>query len=155
MLISEAHQRGEIHKLLPQTHIPGVDYSLFIMETVEMSLGVMATTPAAPRRSFPPPICSSSSLFWCFCVSTALPSGKHRGAIFIVGFRSRGSFEKKDRRKRSHEAQNRGSHAVKKLAAWGYLFWPSGLHSFASFAHTPSSFQKMIPVNFQIGRAHV
>ena len=29
----------EIHKLLPQTHSTGVDYSLFIMETVEMSLG--------------------------------------------------------------------------------------------------------------------
>ena len=33
--------------LLPQTHSPGVDYSLFIMETVEMLLGVMETTPTA------------------------------------------------------------------------------------------------------------
>ena len=34
-----------------------VDYSLFIMETVEMLLGEMETTSAALRRSFPPPIC--------------------------------------------------------------------------------------------------
>ena len=51
--------RGEIHKLLPQTHSPGVDYSLFIMESMEMSLEEVETSPAAPRRSFPPPICSS------------------------------------------------------------------------------------------------
>ena len=63
MLISEAQERGEIHKLLPQTHSPGVDYSLFIMETVEALLGEMETMPAALRRSFPPPICRSRSLF--------------------------------------------------------------------------------------------
>ena len=90
--------------------VQGGDYSPFIMETVEMLLGKKETTPAALCRSFPPPICSSSSLFWCFCVSAALSSGKRRGTIFIVGFKSRGSFGKKDRRQRSHEAQNGGSH---------------------------------------------
>jgi len=65
-------KRGEIHKLLPQTHSPEVDYSLFIMETVEKSMEKMETTPAAPRRSFPPPICSSWSPFRCFCVCAAL-----------------------------------------------------------------------------------
>ncbi len=40
-----------------------------LRETMEK----METTPAAPRRSFPPPICSSRSLFRCFCVSAALP----------------------------------------------------------------------------------
>ena len=49
--------------LLPQTHSPEVDYSLFIMETVEMSMEKKETSPAALRRSFPPPICSSWSLF--------------------------------------------------------------------------------------------
>ena len=39
--------------------VQGVDYSPFIMETVEKSLEKVETTPAAPRRSFPPPICSS------------------------------------------------------------------------------------------------
>ena len=52
--------------LLPQTHSPGVDYSLFIMETVEMSLGEMETTPAALRRSFPPPTAAPDL---CFGVS--------------------------------------------------------------------------------------
>ena len=54
--------------------VQGVDYSPFIMETVEKSLEKVETPPAAPRRSFPPPICSSRSLFRCFCVSAALLS---------------------------------------------------------------------------------
>ena len=54
MLISEAQERGEIRKLLPQTHSPGVDYSLFIMETVETLLGEMETMLAVLRQSFPP-----------------------------------------------------------------------------------------------------
>ena len=41
--------------LLPQTHIPEVDYSLFIMETMEMSMEKKETSPAGLRRSFPPP----------------------------------------------------------------------------------------------------
>ena len=44
--------------LLPQTHSPAVDYSLFIMETVEMSMEKVETSPAGLRRSFPPPIFS-------------------------------------------------------------------------------------------------
>ena len=58
--------------LLPQTHSSEVDYSLFMMEMVEMSMEKMETTPAAPRRSFPPPICSSRSSFSCFCDMAAL-----------------------------------------------------------------------------------
>ena len=68
MLISEAQECGEIHKLLPQTHSPVVDYSLFIMETVEMSLGEMETPPAVPRWRFPlqsaaPGLCFGVSVF--------------------------------------------------------------------------------------------
>ena len=58
--------------LLPQTHSPEVDYSLFMMVMVEMSMEKMETTPAAPRRSFPPPICSSRSSFSCFCDMASL-----------------------------------------------------------------------------------
>jgi hypothetical protein len=58
--------------LLPQTHSPEVDYSLFMVEMVEMSMEKMETMPAAPRRSFPPPICSSRSSFSCFCDMAAL-----------------------------------------------------------------------------------
>ena len=68
--------------LLPQTHSPEVDYSLFIMETVEKSLEKMETTPAAPRRSFAPPICNSRSLFRCFCVSAALLP-ENVGGLFL------------------------------------------------------------------------
>ena len=75
-------KREEIHKLLPQTHSPEVDYSLFIMETVEKSLEKVETTPAAPRRSFPPPICNSRSLFRGFCVSAALLP-ENIGGLFL------------------------------------------------------------------------
>ena len=44
--------------LLPQTHSPAVDYSLFIMEKVEMSMEKKETFPAGLRWSFPPPIFS-------------------------------------------------------------------------------------------------
>ena len=46
--------------------VQGLDYSPFIMETVEKPLEKMETLSAAPRRSFPPPICSSTSSFLCF-----------------------------------------------------------------------------------------
>ena len=42
--------------LLPQIHSPKVDYSIFIMETVEISMEKVETSPAVLRRSFPPPI---------------------------------------------------------------------------------------------------
>ena len=44
--------------LLPQTHSPEVEYSLFIMETVEMSMEKKETSLAGLRQSFPPPIFS-------------------------------------------------------------------------------------------------
>ena len=43
--------------LLPQSHSPEVDYSLFIMETVEMSME-KKNSPVGLRRSFPSPIFS-------------------------------------------------------------------------------------------------
>ena len=61
--------------------VQGVDYSPFIMVTVEM-LEKMETSPVAPRRSFPPPICNSSSLFRCFCVSAA-PPPENVGGLFL------------------------------------------------------------------------
>ena len=59
--------------LLRQTHSPEVDYSLFIMETVEMSMEKKETSPAALRRSFPPPIYSLLVSVYCFsCVAAPL-----------------------------------------------------------------------------------
>ena len=43
-----------------------------------------------------------------------------RGAIFIVGFRSRRSRERKDRRQRSHEAPEGGPHAAKEYGRVGH-----------------------------------
>ena len=68
--------------LLPQTHSPEVDYSLFIMETVEMSMEKKETSPAALRRSFPPPICSLLVSVSCFSRVAALLS-KNVGGLFI------------------------------------------------------------------------
>ena len=59
--------------------VQGVDYSPFIMVTMVEMLEKMETTPAAPRRSFPPPICSSRSSVSWFCVSAALLSEGRRG----------------------------------------------------------------------------
>ena len=68
--------------LLPQTHSPEVDYSLFIMETVEMLMAKKETSPAALRRSFPPPICSLLVSVSCYSRVAALPS-KNVGGLFI------------------------------------------------------------------------
>ena len=68
--------------LLPQTHSPEVDYSLFIMETVEMSMEKKETSPAGLRRSFPPPICSLLVSVSCFSRVAAL-SSKNVGGPFI------------------------------------------------------------------------
>ena len=74
--------------LLPQTHSPEVDYSLFIIETVEMSMEKKETSPAGLRRSFPPPIFSLLiSVFW-FLSCGGSPLEKRRGTSYIVVFRS-------------------------------------------------------------------
>ena len=67
--------------LLPQTHSPEVDYSLFIMETVEMSMEKKEASPAVLRQSFPPPICSLLVSVSCFSHVAALPS-KIFGRLF-------------------------------------------------------------------------
>ena len=112
-------ERDKPHSYRHETSAQGVDYSPHIMETVEKSSEKMETTPAAPRWSFPPPICSSRSLFRGFCVSAALSSERHRETIFIGVFRSRRSFWKKDRWQQSLEGQVDGSHAAKESGRVG------------------------------------
>ena len=68
--------------LLPQTHSPEVDYSLFILETVEMSMEKKETSPAGLRWSFPPPIWSFLVSVSCFSRVAAL-SSKNVGGLFI------------------------------------------------------------------------
>ena len=106
--------------LLPQTHSPVVDYSLFIMETVEMSMEKKETSPAVLRRSFPPPIYSLLVSVSSFSCVVDLLCEEHRGALYIGVFRSRKSFGKKDRRKWSHEAQKRWAHAARYMGRVGH-----------------------------------
>ena len=96
-----------------------MDYSLFIMETVEKSLEEMETTPAAPRRSFPPPIYNSRSLFRGFCVFGGLPSERRRETIFIVVFRSRRRLGDENGRHRSNNGGERCSHAARESGRVG------------------------------------
>ena len=67
------------------------------------------------RQRFPPPIFSDGSplplCFW-FCVSPPPPSGKRRGTLYIVDFRSRRSYGDENRRHRSHEGETGWSHVA-------------------------------------------
>ena len=143
--------RDKPHIYRHEPSAQGVDYSPFIMETLEKSSEKMETTPAAPRRSFPPPICSSRSLFRGFCVSVALPFKRCCETIFIGVFRSRRSFWKKDRRHRSHEGQVDGSHAAKEYGRVGPPLLAFGLPLFLlpSLPRLVPSKKPML-VNFQV-----
>ena len=67
-----------------------------------------------PLRSAGPGLCFMVSLF------SATSSRSTSGAIFIVGFRSRRSRGRKDRRQRSHEAPEGGPHAAKESGRVGH-----------------------------------
>ena len=122
------------------------------MVSVEMLLEGKETTPAAPRRSFPPPIFSSRSLFRGFCVSAALSFVKALGGcLYIVVFRSRRSFGKKDRRQQRPEGQDGGPHAVRESGHVGpplSAFWSPFLQFLCAYV----SFlpKKVTPVKFQV-----
>ena len=83
-----------------------------------------------------------------FCVSPPPPRDLRRGAIFIVGFRSRRS------RGRNSNGVTRLQKVLptrpRNLAAWATPCWASGLLSFASFALKSSFFIKLMLVNFQV-----
>ena len=72
--------------------------------------------PEAIPAAFPPSdlLRGQPSVFYfmVLCFSTTSSLENIGGTIFIVIFRSRGSFGKKDRRKWSHEAKNGGSHVA-------------------------------------------
>ena len=72
VLDSEGHQRGEIHNLLPQTHSPGVDHSLFIMEMVEKSLEKVETSRQRSAGVFPLQSAAPDLSFGVSCFSSAL-----------------------------------------------------------------------------------
>ena len=131
--------------------VQGVDYSPFIMVTMVGTLEEMETTPATPRRSFPPPICSSRSFVSWFCVSAAPSSERRRETIFIGVFRSRRRHGDEDRRHRRLEAQDRGSHAARYRGRVGPPLcglWPPFACILRSdvFLHP----KQIIPVTFQL-----
>ena len=66
-----------------------------------------------PLRSTGPGLCFVVSLF-------TASSSQRRVAIFIVGFRSRRSRGRKDRRQRSHEAPEGGPHMAKESGCVGH-----------------------------------
>ena len=69
-------------KLLPQTHSPEVDYSLFIMDAVMMMLEKEEMQPGAAPAAFPSPIfvgSDSVSWFLCFSASSSPPSENASG----------------------------------------------------------------------------
>ena len=89
-----------------------------------------------------PPEFAPSNLQLLISISVFLylrppPHETPRGAIFIVIFRSRGSFGKKDQCKRSHEAQNDWSHAAQESGHMGLVVLalrPPLLRLFRSYA---------------------
>ena len=68
--------------LLPQTHSPKVDYSLFIMETVEMSMEKKETSLAGLRRS-PPPSDLQPPGLWFWFLSFGGSLVEERQGLFI------------------------------------------------------------------------
>ena len=115
-----------------------------------MSLEEVETSPAVPRRSFPPPICNSRSLFRGFCVSAALLSDEPRGLFLQSVLGQDEASGKKIDGNGATRTKLVGPTRPRNLATWAPLFWPSGLRLFASFAPTLRSFQKLMLVNYQV-----
>ena len=134
--------------LLPQTHSPEVDYSLFIMETVEMSMEKKETSLAGLRRSFPPPIFSLLiSVFW-FLSCGGPPLEKRRGTSYIGVFRSRDASGRRIDANGATRAKLSGPTQPGTVAAWDPLVWSSGLRSLTSFAPKSSPSKIMTLLKF-------
>jgi hypothetical protein len=142
-LISEVEERDG-YKLLPQSHSPRINYSLFIMVPKEMvSMKVKGQLRAAPIASS---LLSSQSAD-PYCVFHVTPP-PHReiswGVPFIAGFRSKQFHNGKVCSSGTHEAPDGPHHAAKKSGhVVGVLvctLWHSPL---TSSSHGPSLSRKM------------
>jgi hypothetical protein len=71
-------------KLLPQTHSPEVDYSLFIMVAVLGMLERLEKRLGATLAAFPPPIFTGTTFVLCFSAT----SSRERlgGGVLYIGF---------------------------------------------------------------------
>ena len=105
----------------------------------QRSAGVFALQSTAPD------LCFGVSVF------SAASSPKGAGRLFLYSFLGQDeASERKIDGNGATRVKMSGPTRPRNLAAWAYLFWPSGFHFFASFAPTLSSFQKMILVKFQV-----
>jgi hypothetical protein len=76
------------NKLLPQTHSPEVDYSLFIMVAVLVMSERLEKLPGATPAVFPPPnFARIASVSFVLCFSAA-SSRERLGGLYIGVFRS-------------------------------------------------------------------
>jgi hypothetical protein len=84
---SKREREREI-KLLPQTHSPKVDYSLFIMVAVLVMFERLEKRLGMAPVVFPPPIfVGTTSILW-FLVSPPPPGENVSGSLYIWVFRS-------------------------------------------------------------------
>jgi hypothetical protein len=81
---SKYHSTRERYiKLLPQTHIPEVDYPLIFMVVVLVMLERLEKRPRVNSASFPPPIfVGTTSILW-FHVSPPPPRGNASVGLYI------------------------------------------------------------------------
>jgi hypothetical protein len=75
-------------KLLPQTHSPEVDYSLFIAVMMVLTSERVEKRPRMTPTVFPPPIFAGIASVSVFHVPLPPPDGDHRGSLYIGIFRS-------------------------------------------------------------------
>ena len=126
MVLNNHSTRDRQIKLLPQTHSPGVDYSLFIMKTLMMMLERVEIQPGMTPAAFPTPIFLVLPLFRCFSVYAPPPLGFAMG-LYLQAFLGQNSeFEiKTDGCGRSRRERARVARPTKLTAPPG-LVWASG-----------------------------
>jgi hypothetical protein len=74
--------------LLPQTHSPEDDYSLFMAVSMVLMSEKLEKRPGATPAAFPPPIFVGTTSVYVFHVSPPPPLGNTEGSLYIVVSRS-------------------------------------------------------------------
>jgi hypothetical protein len=92
-------------KLLPQTHSPEVDYSLFIMVAVLVMLERLEKRSGTDLGAFPSSVFAGSASVSWFHVTLPPPQGNALGGLYIGLFRSRRLIWDEDGRHQSFEGQ--------------------------------------------------
>jgi hypothetical protein len=82
------YKRERVIKLLPQTHCPEEDYSLFMAMSMVLMLEKLEKHLGATPAAFPPPIFVGTTSIYVFRVSLPPPLGNTEGGLYIVVSRS-------------------------------------------------------------------